>query len=706
MTRALLAAALLLAAAPAARAQISPGPLSRFHQELEGARNCRSCHEAKGVTSALCLTCHTALGRAIASGHGLHARTEYRACERCHVEHQGRSFELVFWGEQGQAAFDHAQTGFALQGRHARLTCRDCHQAAHIGERAALARGGVNLARTFLGLRPSCASCHVDPHRGQFAPRACTDCHGTEAWKPERFDHARTDFPLTGAHQAVACAACHAKPAGGAARFKDTPHQTCAACHQDPHAGRMGAACQTCHDTAAWSRMAGGRFDHGRTRFSLTGRHEKVSCGACHARGPSGAMRFAGTPFATCAGCHRDPHAGRLGAACDGCHTTADWARVAAGRFDHSRTRFPLQGRHVSLACSACHREGQPLALPHARCTDCHADRHAGQLARQGTGPPDCAACHGVEGFTPARFSTADHAHTRLPLTGAHLAVPCDACHREVSVERLRAAGVAVPPGAPARTEQFHFASAGCAECHADPHRGQAARWGGCESCHATAGWSAVAFDHARTGFALAGRHADVACRGCHAPRDGALALQGRPQACAGCHADPHEGHFARAGVTECARCHDPSGWRPARFDHDRDTSFPLVGAHRAVACAGCHARQEGGRTVLRYSGVGKVCSACHGAQKAEDLDRRTGLDVGRGGAAGGARVAGRGPAGGRAPGRAAGPGDPQPARRPGRRVQHLPHGGGLDAAAPPAPVRPPGHGLLPGGRAQPGGLP
>ena len=50
MTRALLALLLALLPAAAARAQISPGPLSRFHESLEGARNCRSCHATEGVT--------------------------------------------------------------------------------------------------------------------------------------------------------------------------------------------------------------------------------------------------------------------------------------------------------------------------------------------------------------------------------------------------------------------------------------------------------------------------------------------------------------------------------------------------------------------------------------------------------------------------------------------------------------------------------
>jgi hypothetical protein len=597
--RALLAGAAVLGCAAGARAQISPGPLSRVHQALEGARNCRSCHGARGVEARLCLTCHTALGQRIASGKGLHARPEYRAgCERCHVEHQGREFELIFWGQAGRASFDHAQAGFPLQGRHATLGCESCHKS-----------------RSFLGLSPGCASCHQDPHRGQFAPRGCADCHDAQRWKPPpRFDHARTAFPLTGAHAAVACASCHKAAAGGAVQFKGTPHQTCASCHRDPHANRMGPRCESCHNTASFSRIEPGRFDHGRTRFPLTGLHQKVACAGCHARGPAGAMKFQGLAFQTCASCHADPHQGRLGTACATCHTTAGWERVQAGRFDHGRTDFPLRGQHAQVKCDSCHRPGRPRRLPHAACTDCHEDRHAGQLAGRADGGR-CESCHDVAGFERPRFSAEDHAKTRLPLTGAHLAVPCDACHREVPLERLRALGIRPPPGAPSRTEQLRFASTTCAECHADPHRGQTAKFGACETCHTTPAWGVTNFDHARTGFPLVGAHAATPCRGCHPGAGGALALAGRPRDCTGCHADPHGGQFARDGRTDCARCHDPTAWKRVRFDHDRDTSFPLQGAHRTVACASCHLRQTPAGRNMVFKGIGKACSGCHGTE-------------------------------------------------------------------------------------------
>jgi hypothetical protein len=615
LRRLLLTLTLLAAASPATHAQLSPGELSRFHAHLEGARNCASCHAAgRGVTPQLCLICHAALGQRIAGGRGLHARPDHRACERCHVEHQGRDFDLVFWGKQGKGAFDHASVGFSLQGRHARVACESCHRASRLRDSATLSRGGANLARTFLGLGTACASCHTDPHRGQFAPRGCATCHGQEQWAPATaFDHDRAGFALSGAHRTVACAGCHKPHPSGSVRFEGTPHASCASCHRDPHEGRLGGQCDSCHVSEAWNRVAAGQFDHTRTRFPLTGRHAAVACARCHPNRPPGGMKLEGIAFQSCASCHRDPHAARLGAQCAACHTPASWGRIAPGRFDHERTGYPLRGKHTAVPCDACHKDGARRRIAHARCTDCHADRHVGQLAARPDGGL-CESCHDVDGFTPARFSAADHTATRHPLTGAHLAVPCDACHAEVPVERLAALGFAKARPGPQRTEQLRFAGTGCSDCHRDPHRGQLARFGACRQCHATEAWMALAaFDHSRTGFPLAGQHARIPCRSCHPGEKGALAFAGRPTACVACHRDPHGGRFARGGGTDCARCHKPTSWGAFQFDHDRETSFPLQGAHRSVPCAACHRVETPAGPILRYSGLGKACSDCHG---------------------------------------------------------------------------------------------
>jgi len=58
---------------------------------------------------------------------------------------------------------------------------RACHQPKH-QQTGALAKGGISAARTFLGLPTRCGACHEDRHRGQFAGRDCSACHGLDDW--------------------------------------------------------------------------------------------------------------------------------------------------------------------------------------------------------------------------------------------------------------------------------------------------------------------------------------------------------------------------------------------------------------------------------------------------------------------------------------------------------------------------------------------
>lgn len=551
-----IAIAALLAAAftGAGRAQISPGELSSPHAKLEGNRNCLTCHRSgKGVDPALCLDCHGALADRISAGRGLHADPGFQRCERCHSEHNGREFELVHF-EEGEGSFDHARTGHRLEGRHAALTCRECHRPDRVGAWVRAREPAKNLARTFLGLDTACVSCHADPHRGTMKADSCSECHSQASWKePKGFDHRTTRFPLEEAHARAACTACHR-----------------------PEAGQE------------------------RTLFF---------------------GQYAGKTLPGCADCHRDPHQGRLGADCASCHSTASFRGAAPARFDHDRTGWPLRGRHQRVACATCHRPGRELSIPGAdRCETCHRDPHAGQLRTAGSGPATCATCHTVDGFLPARFGPDEHQRSRFPLEGAHRAVPCTACHRMVEVDELP---VPFRRASHERTRAFRTAASACADCHRDPHRGTLdlrAGDAGCAACHSVTAWRAVRFDHAATRFALAGRHAAVACAKCH-PDDaqGVPQLAGRPTGCADCHRDPHAGQFARvespgaAAVTACERCHGVDGFRPARFDHARDSRFALDGRHAAVACAKCHPTEgTGDAAVVRYRPRPTDCAGCH----------------------------------------------------------------------------------------------
>src|SRR5215471_5406887 len=49
-----------------AEAQISPGPLSRAHQQLEGVTKCASCHDfGAGSRGFRCLECHAEIRRRV-----------------------------------------------------------------------------------------------------------------------------------------------------------------------------------------------------------------------------------------------------------------------------------------------------------------------------------------------------------------------------------------------------------------------------------------------------------------------------------------------------------------------------------------------------------------------------------------------------------------------------------------------------------------
>jgi len=481
--------------------------------------------------------------------------------------------------------------------------CLDCHEL--LAERIEAGKG--------LHARDDhadCVSCHSD-HQGEDYLMIRWPGKGDES----SFDHDLTGYPLEGAHAKRMCRDCHrAALLLDAARIESASKRadrsflglgtSCLDCHEDPHREQLGADCRRCHDMEAW-RPADG-FDHESTAYPLRGRHVGVACESCHPRAGGDPdeliLRFANVPFADCADCHRDPHAGRFPEACASCHDVESWRAVAGDRFDHDRSRYPLRGRHASLTCERCHRAGEPLSpLAHASCVDCHDDVHRGQIQ---TGSEACERCHAVAGFAPSSFTIARHAEapSRYPLEGAHRAVPCRACH-----EPTRRA----PAG------RFRHDDTACAACHADPHALPAEGAPDCETCHRVENWRHVVYDHAVTRFPLEEAHGRVACRGCHANGGGgetAPRFGGAPSECARCHEDIHAGQFntADGAAARCDACHDTRDWYAARFDHDRDSRFPLDGAHSPLACAACHPPMTPPAGSLRFRPLGIECRDCH----------------------------------------------------------------------------------------------
>lgn len=628
------AAVLLFFAAPrmtSARPQISPGELSKPHQSLSGATNCTKCHDlGRGARVLKCLDCHTEIRQRLAERRGLHAsflaaHAAGAECAQCHSEHNGADFQLVHW-QPSREAFDHSKAGYVLEGRHAGVSCENCHKADNIPQAA---RPGIivkDLNHTYLGLPRNCTACHRDEHRGQLASD-CARCHTLETWKPAaRFRHSAAKFPLTGAHEKVPCRKCHPlvpdpKPY---AQYVGLSFEKCTACHTDPHKGSFAAPCQSCHTTSSWKQVKGLEgFDHSKTNFPLLGKHRSVSCSDCHTKGDFKAP----LPHARCMDCHRDAHRSQFKARadageCSACHTVEGFKPSTLGVKEHAATNYPLQGKHQAVVCAKCHipkGEDTLFKITATSCKDCHRDVHNGQFAA----PPHlnrCESCHDVEGFRPSHFALARHKETRFPLTGAHAAVTCEQCHK---------------PLAPGSTDavKYRFEDRSCSACHSDPHRGEfralmEARRpdgtvAGCEACHSTATWKRLTrFDHSATRFPLLGAHRGVECVDCHRPPNLARSLRNvdyraAPKQCSGCHADHHAGQFAaRKEVSDCSSCHDSARWKPSQFDHDRRTPFPLEGAHRLVPCAGCHkqTRTLDGRTVVFYKPTPRECKACHGA--------------------------------------------------------------------------------------------
>jgi len=233
---------------------------------------------------------------------------------------------------------------------------------------------------------------------------------------------------------------------------------------------------------------------------------------------------------------------------------------------EHAKLRFPLRGSHEKVKCRDCHgprRSGlPPLPGPevlgearvafhpeHGSCADCHRDPHAGRFSRGGERPfaKDCLACHDFGHFRASTVDARKHASFSFPLRGAHRAVPCFECHRELEGPRpegstLRRSAVA--------TRLLFTAPRRCAECHQDPHGGQFAKrrgGGDCRTCHGVSSFRpASRFDHDRDArFHLEGAHEHVACRKCHPRRklpDGTVGRLYRPivpHRCQDCHTSP-----------------------------------------------------------------------------------------------------------------------------------------------------------------------
>jgi hypothetical protein len=450
------------------------------------------------------------------------------------------------------------------------------------------------------------------------------------------------------------CNKCHM-------RFnKDAQKDLCLECHKEVakdvqarrglHGRLSENQCRTCHTEHKGRAMQIApvnqkTFDHAQTEFPLRGGHARptVKCRDCHAEG----KKFREAPSA-CVACHRkdDAHKGKLGEACANCHTERNWKEA---RFDHTKTHFPLNGKHVDVACKSCHVDPSFKGTP-TECYGCHKkdDKHQGRFETR------CETCHVDRGWKEIVFN--HDRETNYPLRGKHRTAKCDSCHvsnpfkektpttcvschkkddkhkggfgtqcRSCHVEQSwrlivfnhdRDTKYPLRGGhRDAKCSSCHAANpyerstpTACISCHQkdDKHRGQEGKR--CNDCHSETSWrKAAMFDHGLTSFPLLGKHETVQCKKCHATP----AFKDAETTCIECHRKDDK-HKARLGA-DCASCHNARTWRAWSFDHNRQTHFRLDGGHERLQCVACHVKP-----MVKVSAP-SACAACHDRDDVHD---------------------------------------------------------------------------------------
>ncbi|MDY0086525.1 MAG: cytochrome C [Bacteroidales bacterium] len=488
------------------RAQLSPGDLAEPHAHLEGLSNCTLCHElGKKVSDQLCLDCHELLNERITQNKGYHASEEVRkeACIACHSDHHGRKFKIINWDT---TTFNHDLTGYELQGQHAETSCKSCHTKDFITDQ--------NIREkefSYLGLSTDCLNCHADYHQ-QSLPNDCLQCHDYKAFKPaSAFDHQETQFPLLGKHTEVDCIECHPitiQNNSDYQLFKPVDHQSCIACHEDVHSGKFGNDCKKCHSENSFKQIKGlSNFDHNATQYPLTGRHQGLSCEACHKNSYTDPL-----PHNRCMDCHTDYHqaeftVSNFNSDCIDCHTTAGFTPSNFGIEQHQQASFALRGAHIATPCFECHLSNDQWHFRNIGefCVDCHQDPHKPAISPKYYPENDCKACHSEQSWQRISF---DHELTGYQLEGKHASLECRECHIKPN------------PITNQKEHIFNQTKQDCKTCHTDPHAGQfdqeAPNANSCTTCHSAQSWDPLFFDHSKTRFVLDGAHQNLACGDCH----------------------------------------------------------------------------------------------------------------------------------------------------------------------------------------------
>ncbi len=178
----------------------------------------------------------------------------------------------------------------------------------------------------------------------------------------------------------------------------------------------------------------------------------------------------------------------------------------------------------------------------------------------------------------------------------------CLSCHREIAVSLEEKEGF----------HGLYQKPPSCQTCHGE-HQGREARI-----------YDIQQVDHDQVDFPLEGAHQRVECKKCHQQKFRSeksksllidkkqrelFSYQGLDKACDSCHKNPHAKQF---DDRFCVDCHRDSAWDKTKFDHDKDSDFPIAGKHKNLLCQACHHKSEKNPRVVPFKDIPGRCDRCH----------------------------------------------------------------------------------------------
>lgn len=400
----------------------------------------------------------------------------------------------------------------------------------------------------------------------------CAACHTSDSWEipsefwresdpvyqviPDRtrmgeapaskgFNHASTEFPLSGQHTMVDCRACHE-----ALLFTGTPTE-CYSCHTDMHNQTVGMDCSRCHNTGDWlvANITQLHYDNG---FPLLGAHYVTDCYDCHISDTDLRFDRIGND---CINCHMDDYTATTNPShvnatfstnCIECHSINgfDWS---SENINHEF--FPLTLGHNIGNCGECHTSGDFSNTPND-CYSCHMEDYVSAVNpnhQNQNFSTDCRQCHTTDpDWHPVTF---DH-NQIYPLNGAHaiIANDCALCHNG----------------------DYNNTPTTCVGCHlddynntTDPNHSAAQLPQDCQNCHTESAWEPSTFDHDALYFPIyTGRHAQEWAT------------------CADCHTSP-----TNYSVFSCIDCHEHNNQTDLADKHSEVQDY----TYTSIGCYTCH---------------------------------------------------------------------------------------------------------------------